>query len=218
MLKVWHIAREGDAYGGSRNANKILLALDEIGEQCQVQGVSRADARDPQGALRKLNPNGLVPVVEDDGLVLWESGAILRYLGDTRRGTGLLPADAKAAALVQQWLSWEAATYAPSLHALFFALMADPSSEAAVDAARAAYLGQLRIVDAALAGREYLAGTFSVADIALGAMIPLSFVIGLDLKPCPHLLAWLRRLAARKAWQGNDIFTADMAAGAAQLN
>jgi len=218
MLKLWHIARDGDAYGGSRNANKILLALDEIGEQRQVQGVSRADVRDTDGPFRKLNPNGLVPVIDDGGLVLWESGAILRYLGDTRPGNGLLPADPKAAAVVQQWLTWEAATYAPSLHALFFALMADPRSEAAVDAARATYLGQLRIVDAALAGREYLAGSFSVADIALGAMIPLSFVIGLDLKPYPRLLAWLRRLAARKAWQGNDIFAADMAAGAAQLN
>ncbi len=218
MLKVWHIARDGDAYGGTRNANKILLALDEIGEQRQVQRVSRDDVRDTEGPFRKRNPNGLVPVIDDDGLVLWESGAILRYLGDTRRGTGLLPADAKAAAVVQQWLAWEAATYAPSLHALFFALMADPRSDAAVDAARAAYLGKLQIVDAALAGREYLAGDFSVADIALGAMVPLSFVIGLDLKPYPNLLAWLRRLAARTAWQGNDIFTADMAAGAAQLN
>ncbi len=218
MLKVWHIARDGDAYGGSRNANKILLALDEIGEQRQVEQVRRAAVRDAQGPFRKLNPNGQVPVIEDHGLVLWESGAILRYLGDTRRGTALLPEDPKAAAVVQQWLTWEAATYAPSLHALFFAMMADPRSEAAVDAARAAYLGQLRIVDAALTGREYLAGTFSVADIALGAMIPLSFVIGLDLKPYPNLLGWLRRLATRKAWRNNDIFAADMAAGAGQLN
>lgn len=218
MLKVWHIAREGDAYGGSRNANKILLALDEISEPHQVQRVSRADVRDAGGDLRMLNPNGVVPVIEDDGLVLWESGAILRYLGDTRRGAALLPAHPKAAAVVQQWLTWEAATHAPSLHALFFALMADPRNESAVDAARAAYLGQLLIVDAALAGREYVAGAFSVADIALGAMIPLSFVVGLDLKPYPNLLGWLRRLAARKAWQGNEIFMADMAAGAAQLN
>ena len=106
-MKIWHIAREGDPYGGSRNANKILLALDEIGEQRQVERVRRADARDANGALRKLNPNGLVPVIEDDGLVLWESNAILRYLGDSRPAAAFLPSDAKAAAVVQQWLTWE---------------------------------------------------------------------------------------------------------------
>ena len=218
MLKVWHIAREGDPFGGSRNANKILLALDEIDEPRQVSLVSRTDVRAADGPFRKLNPNGVVPVIEEDGLVLWESGAILRYLGDTRRSSVLLPQDPQAVATVQQWLTWESATYGPSLHALFFALMADPRSEAAVDAARGAYLRQLQTLDDALAGRDYVAGTFSIADIALGAMIPLSFAIGLDLKPYPGLLGWLGRLAARDAWKRNEIFTADMAAGAAQLN
>ena len=217
MLKVWHIAREGDPYGGSRNANKILLALDEIGETHQVQLVSRAEVRAADGAYRKMNPNGVVPAIEEQGLVLWESGAILRYLGDTRGGEALLPRDPRAAAMVQQWLTWESATYAVSLHGLFFALMADPRSEAAVDTARGAYLRHLQILDSALQGRDYVAGTFSIADIALGAMVPLSFVIGLDLKPYPNLLGWLRRLAARDAWKGNEIFSADMAAGAAQL-
>ena len=218
MLKVWHIAREGDPFGGSRNANKILLALDEINEPRQVSLVSRTDVRAAAGAFRRLNPNGVVPVIEEDGLVLWESGAILRYLGDSRRSSLLLPPDPQAVATVQQWLTWESATYGPSLHALFFALMADPRNEAAVDTARGAYLRQLQIVEAALEGRDFLAGTFSIADIALGAMVPLSFVIGLDLKPYPNLVGWLRRLAARDAWSRNEIFSADMAAGAAQLN
>ena len=217
MLKVWHIAREGDPYGGSRNANKILLALDEIGETHQVRLVSRAEVRAADGAYRKMNPNGVVPAIEEQGLVLWESGAILRYLGDTRGGEALLPKDPRAAAAVQQWLTWESATYAVSLHGLFFALMADPRSEAAVDTARGAYLRHLQILDSALQGRDYVAGTFSIADIALGAMVPLSFVIGLDLKPYPRLHGWLRRLAARDAWKGNEIFSTDMAAGAAQL-
>ena len=217
MLKVWHIAREGDPYGGSRNANKILLALDEIGETHQVRLVSRAEVRAADGAYRKMNPNGVVPAIEEQGLVLWESGAILRYLGDTRGGEALLPKDPRAAAMVQQWLTWESATYAVSLHGLFFALMADPRSEAAVDTARGAYLRHLQILDSALQGRDYVAGTFSIADIALGAMVPLSFVIGLDLKPYPRLHGWLRRLAARDAWKGNEIFSTDMAAGAAQL-
>ena len=217
MLKIWHIAREGDAFGGSRNANKILLALDEIDEPRQVNLTSRADLRDAGGPFRKLNPNGVVPVIEEDGLVLWESGAILRYLGDTRRSSALLPQNPQAVAMVQQWLTWESATYGPSLHALFFELMADPRSDAAVDAARVTYLRQLQTLNDALAGRDYVASIFSIADIALGAMIPLSFAIGLDLKPYPELLGWLGRLSARDAWKHNEIFMADMAAGPAQL-
>lgn len=217
MLKLWHIAREGDAYGGARNSNKILLALDEIGEQRELHLTSRDALRAGQGGVGKLNPNRVVPIIDDQGLVLWESGAILRYLADTRLDSPLSIKSPQDAALVQQWLAWEASTYAPALHAFFFALMSEPRSDSAVDAAREAYLNKIQILDGQLAGRDYVAGTFSIADIALGAMVPLSFGVGLDLRPYKNLLGWLRRLVKRQAWRENEIFKADMDAGAAQL-
>lgn len=218
MIKVYHTPRDGDPYGGARNSNKILLALDEIGERYEVQAMNRLEQVRPVDApYRKLNPNGVVPTVDDDGFVLWESGAILRYLADSRPGKGLMPEDLKGRAHAQQWLTWEGATLAPALLNLFFSMMAQPPNEQATAAARAGYLGGLDILDAQLAGKDYVAGPFSVADIALGSLTALSFGLGLDLSGHKNVLGWLRRLRARPAFARNEIFAADLQAGAAQL-
>lgn len=218
MIKLWHTLRDGDPYGGARNSNKIVIALDEIGEKCDLQAVRRMEDVRPQDApYRKLNPNGVVPTIEEDGLVLWESGAILRYLADTRPGKGLLPQDAKARASADQWLTWEGATLAPALINLFMLMMAEQPDEQAMAGASAVYMGGLGILDQQLAGRDYVAGDFSAADIALGSLVPISFNVGLDLSGNGNIIAWLNRLRARPAFSGNEMFTADCEAGAAQL-
>lgn len=218
MLELYHIQREGDPYGGSRNSSKVLIALEEIGEKYNVKLLSRLeDCRPADAPYRKINPNGVVPAINDDGLILWESGAILRYLADTREGTALMPADTKQRALVQQWLTWEGATLNPTLLNLFFAMMAPTPDNDAIAAAKAAYLGNLVILNAQLVGKDYVCGSFSIADIALGCVAPISFNLGLDLKPYPNLLAWIKRLGARPAWAKAETVIADMAAGQAQL-
>lgn len=218
MIELYHFQREGDPYGGSRNSNKILIALEEIGEKYQLKLISRMeDCRPLNAPYRKLNPNGVTPTINDDGFILWESGAILRYLAESRANTTLLPADLKQRALVQQWVTWEGATLAPSLLNLFFAMMAPKPDDAAIAAAKTGLLGNLAILDAQLAGRDYVCGDFSIADIALGCLVPISFNLGLDLTPYPHLLAWIKRLRARPAWGKSKTIMADMAAGQAQL-
>ena len=218
MIELYHIQREGDPYGGSRNSSKVLIALEEIGEKYDVKLLSRLqDCRPADAPYRKINPNGVVPAISDDGFILWESGAILRYLADSLASTTLIPTDTKQRALVQQWLAWEGTTLNPSLLNLFFAMMAPTPDNDAIATAKAAYLGNLGILDAQLAGKEYVCGSFSMADIALGCIAPISFNLGLDLKPYPHLLAWIKRLGARPAWSKAETVIADMAAGQAQL-
>lgn len=218
MLELYHIQREGDPYGGSRNSSKVLIALEEIGEKYDVRLLSRLeDCRPADAPYRKINPNGVVPAINDDGLILWESGAILRYLADTREGMTLMPRDIRQRALVQQWLTWEGTTLNPALLSLFFAMMAPKPDNDAIAAAKAAYLGNLAILNAQLAGKDYVCGSFSIADIALGCIAPISFNLGLDLTPYPDLLAWIKRLGARPAWAKAETVIADMAAGKAQL-
>ncbi len=218
MIELYHIQREGDPYGGSRNSSKVLIALEEIGEKYSVKLLSRLqDCRPADAPYRKINPNGVVPAISDDGFIFWESGAILRYLADSRANTTLMPKDAKQRALVQQWVAWEGTTLNPSLLNLFFAMMAPTPDNDVIAAAKAAYLGNLGILDAQLAGKEYVCGSFSIADIALGCIAPISFNLGLDLKPYTHLLAWIKRLGARPAWNKAETVVADMAAGQAQL-
>lgn len=218
MIELYHIQREGDPYGGSRNSSKILIALEEIGEKYGVKLLSRLqDCRPADAPYRKMNPNGVVPTINDAGFILWESSAILRYLADSRASTTLMPTDSKQRALVQQWLTWEGATLNPSLLNLFFAMMAPTPDNDAIAAAKAALLGNLGILDAQLAGKEYVCGSFSIADIALGCLVPISFNLGLDLTPYPHLLAWIKRLSVRPAWSKAETVVADIAAGKTQL-
>jgi glutathione S-transferase len=160
----------------------------------------------------------VTPTIDDGGFVLWESSAVLQYLGRKHPSSGLLPKEEKSLALVQQWLAWEGATLAPSLLALFFAATKQPEPVAAeVETAKAAYLANLRILDDGLAGREFLAGSYSVADIACGALVPISFLLGLDLTGFRNIIGWLQRLRARPAWQRADAVVADLQAGEAQL-
>jgi len=218
MIKIYHIERDGDPFGGSRNSCKVLIALSELGERYEIKALSRMnDCRPADAPYRKINPNGVTPTIDDGGFVLWESGAILRYLGESRPGETLLPADLRSRATVQQWVSWEGATLAPSLLGLFFAMMAPTPDPAAIEAAKGTYLANLATLNAQLAGRDYVCGKYSIADIAIGGVTPIAFLLGLDLKAYPHLLEWLRRLRKRPAWSAAEAVMADMEAGKAQL-
>jgi glutathione S-transferase len=218
MIKIYHIEREGDPFGGSRNSCKVLIALSEIGERYEMRALSRLnDCRPEDAPYRKINPNGVTPSIDDDGFVLWESGAVLRYLGESRPGETLLPADPQSRATVQQWVSWEGATLAPSLLGLFFATMSPTPDAAATAMAKAAYLANLAILNKQLSQRAYVCDNYSIADIAIGSLTPISFLLGLDLAEYPNILAWLRRLRKRPAWRVAEAVMADMDAGQAQL-
>ena len=79
MLKLYHIPSEGDPFGGSRNGCKALIVLEEVGEPYELVRLSRmSDCRPPDAPFRKINPNGVTPAIDDDGLIVWESAATSR--------------------------------------------------------------------------------------------------------------------------------------------
>lgn len=212
MIKLYHVLPASDPIGGSRNAAKVSVALRELGEEFEVVDLSRErDLRPVDAPFRKMNPNGVTPTIDDNGLILWESSAILRHLADTR-GT-LIAKDAKGRAIVQQWLSWEAATFQPAFIAYYLAA-SGISGVDSKDTALAQYLGKLQILDKALdQGGGFVAGEYSIADIALGMIIPIGFYLGIDLKAYPHIVQWLAKLSARPAWGKEPAFSNDMSFG-----
>ena len=155
----------------SINARKVLWTADLIGidYQQEVWGLPLRDPHEPE--FLALNPNAMVPVIVDDGFVLWESGAIMRYLAETRR-SGLLPINARERALVDQWLTWQATELNPQWVYAVYALMR--KNPAFTDAARIAesiakWSAAMRILEAQLAVGNGLVvnGRMSLADISV---------------------------------------------------
>ena len=113
----------------SVNVQKAVWGLDETGlpyDRVEAGG-AHGVVNDP--GYRTMNPNGLVPTLEEDGFVLWESNAILRYLAATGPALALaLPADPRARAHVEQWLDWQATSFTPAMRDAFWQLYraADP--------------------------------------------------------------------------------------------
>src|SRR6185503_3524707 len=116
MLKVW-------GRKNSSNVQKVMWAVGELGlahERIDIGGPFGGN-REP--AYLALNPNGLVPTVEDGDLVLWESNSIVRHLA-SRHGAGTLePADPATRALASQWMDWQLSVASPAIGPAFMGLI-----------------------------------------------------------------------------------------------
>jgi len=169
----------------SSNVRKVLWTLDELGTAYEREdwGHGFRDARSPE--FLNLNPNGQVPTIVDDGFVLWESNAIMRYLVEKENDRSLLSGDLRERALAEQWLAWQASELNPAWGYAVMALFRrapgydDPVRvQASID-----HWGrEMRILDAQLARTgAYAAGdNFSLADIALGISVHRWFAIKFD--------------------------------------
>ncbi len=189
----------------SANVMKPLWVAEELGlpfEQIDVGGpFGGTDAP----AYRALNPNGLVPTIEDDGLVLWESNAIVRYLC-SRYGRGsLCPEDAQTRARADQWMDWKLTTVSPVMTPIFWGLVRtkpEDRDEAGIARAIRRGHGMFALLDSALANQPFVAGdTFTMGDIPLGPQVHRWFSLVQERPPMPHLEAWYARLQARPAFR-----------------
>lgn len=198
MLTVWGRKNSG-------NVQKAMWAIGELGLACR-----RIDAGGPFGKNREpaylaANPNGLVPTLDDDGFVLWESNAIVRYLA-ARYGAGRLePADLRARATVDQWMDWQLSVMAPAQMPVFIGLLRTPPEQrdhGAIAAATAKMTDAFAILDAQLAKASYVAGdSFTGADIALGIMAHRYVFLVPNRPATPALDRWYAALGERAAFR-----------------
>lgn len=155
----------------SINVRKVCWTADLIGlsYSTEVWGLPHRDPREAE--FLKLNPNAQVPVILDNGFVLWESGAIMRYLGRQHR-SGLWPADMHERALVDQWLTWQATELNPPWgYAVQALLRKNPAytDRERIEDSVARWSAAMRILEAQLrqTGGYVTNGRLSLADIAL---------------------------------------------------
>lgn len=198
MVTVW-------GRRSSSNVQKVLWALKEAGvafERITAGGQFGAtDTRE----FRKMNPMGLVPVIRDGTIVMFESNAIVRHLA-RRYGRGtILPRGRKAYALADQWMDWTATTLNGPITTVFMNKVRFPPEQydaAAVKQAERQVNDLMRIVNRALGRKAWIAGKhFSYGDIPLG--IFYWRYKNLDIKPVKlaNLERWFEQLKARTAYQ-----------------
>jgi glutathione S-transferase len=149
------------------------------------------------------NPNSVVPVIEDDGFVLWESNAITRYLA-ARHGAGTLwPADLRVRADADRWMDWQCTEYSPRMRLAFWNLIRTPKEKqdaAAIEESRAGSEAMTAILDAALTGRQFIAGdNFTMGDIPVGAAVHRWLALPIRREPRPAVEAYYARIMARPA-------------------
>jgi glutathione S-transferase len=186
----------------SPNCRKVRAVAYELGVPLEHVHVDLARGASRTPAFLAINPNGRVPVLVDDGLVLWESTAILRYLS-AKNGGALVPSDARGQAEVERWLSWLLAHLGPAMSKVAFERVVKritgqgAPDEAAIAAGTAEFAKMSAILDGALEGREHLAGPLSIADFALASHYSIASTAGLDVAPFGRVNAWLARVLAR---------------------
>jgi glutathione S-transferase len=198
MLKLW-------GRTNSINVQKVLWALAELNlpyERIDA-GLQFGVVNEP--SYRKMNPNGRVPTIEDDGFVLWESNAIVRYLSAQHGAGTLCPNDPRRRADADRWMDWATGTVAPALTPVFWGLIRTPPEKrntALIEAEAEKAAQAFQVLEQGLEGRDYAAGkAFTMGDIPLGAFVYRWYALAVKRPALDRVEAYYKRLQQRPAYR-----------------
>ena len=184
------------AVAAEKNASVELITLD----------FARGEHKLPDHFARQ--PFGVVPALDDDGFVLYESRAIMRYLDELLPGVSLTPSSVADRARMEQWISVEysyfSGTVMKAVLEIWYASMRGDAPDPEVVAAGVKGAERaLDVLEEALADREFLVGELSLADITFAPYLQYMQDMGIDagVKARPNVAAWWARVSGRPAWQ-----------------
>ena len=198
MLKIW-------GRTSSINVQKVMWTVAELGLAHE-----RVDVGGPFGGLdgpeyAALNPNRLIPVLQDGAAVVWESNAIVRYLAARYGAGGLWPEDPARRSLADRWMDWQLTTLQPAIAPIFLGLIRTPPErrDMALITASAERLGQaMLILDAHLAKQPYVAGdALTVGDIPVGCVCWRYANFDIARPDLPNVAAYRTRLESRPGYR-----------------
>lgn len=198
MITVWGRATSG-------NVQIVMWAIAELGLEYDRRDVGGAFGGTDTPAYIAMNPNRLVPTIQDGDLTLWESAAIVRYLGARYGDERFWPTDPSARARIDQWAEWSKTSFAPTLlPGIFWPLVLtrpEIRDEKALAAAVERIRGFAGIIDARLAQTPYLGGEhLSFGDCIFGALLYRYFTLPFERPDTPNLRAYYDRLSERPAY------------------
>jgi GST-like protein len=187
------------------NGRKISIALEELGLPYEVRRVNLQAEEQLRPEFIALNPNHKIPVLEDDGLVVWESGAILLHLGETRDPEGrILPKDPRQRLAAIQYAFFQTGGIGPNLGRLGAALRKPgEKNQEMIEIFRSEVARLLGVLERILAdGRPYLAGPYSIGDIMHYPWLKVLLDLGAkEITEQKRVVEWLQRIGARPAVQ-----------------
>jgi glutathione S-transferase len=198
MLTIW-------GRMNSTNVQKVIWVCEELGLT-----YDRIDVGGPFGGLddpvyRAKNPNGLIPTIEDDGFVLWESHAILKYLAAGDPARRLLPSGRRQTAEVDKWMDWQMVTLGLSLRTLFmlmFGPAAGQSKPEDIVSASSRVASVLAIIDRHLKTSAYVGGeAFTIADIPVAISVHRWLNLPIERPSLASLEAWYANVCSRPAFR-----------------
>jgi glutathione S-transferase len=198
-LKMW-------GHRGSSCCQKVMWTAEELGLPIALTDTGGGHGGLGTDAYIARNPNRVVPTIDDDGFVMWESSAILLYLATTYgRGT-LEPEDPRERGEAYRWIVWQDTTLRPRLLPLnhSWIIVENPMHRHLdeLEEKRKAMLPVWMILERHLSDRDYVAGSgFSMGDIPVGIMAHWWYRMPIDHLDLPNIEAWYKRLCDRPAFQ-----------------
>jgi glutathione S-transferase len=197
----------------SPRALKVIALKNHLGLGCEMHIVDlgKGDQLTPEYVA--MNPNQKMPVLEDDGYVLWESNAILFYLASKKPDSGLWPSDVRAQADVLRWLAWESAHWdAESVGMVGYektskrVLGLGPADPAFIARGEQNFDRFATVLNQHLKGRTWLTGDdLTIADFSVGGMTSIAMRWELPMTKFPEITRWYDRLAALPGWQASIV-------------
>jgi glutathione S-transferase len=199
VIKVW-------GRNTSSNVQKVMWAISEIGLPHERIDVGGAFGKNDQVEYLAMNPNGLVPTLEEeDGFLLWESNTIVRYLAAKHKATVLEPADLRARALASKWMDWQLSVAGPAITPVFWGLIRTPPEKrnlTAIEEGKKKTTRAISMMDEQLGKTAYLAGdAFSYGDIPVGIMAYRYRQIVPDRPPLRNFERWYAAISSRPAFK-----------------
>ena len=189
----------------SSNVQKVLWAAAELGLDFEREDIGGKFGGNDKPDYLALNPNGTVPTLVEGDYTLWESNSIVRYLAATRGAGTLWPTDPRIRGSAERWMDWQIATLSPTMVTVFRGLVRTPPEQrdmALIAAARDRTARLFAMLDAALAGSEYVAGdAFSMGDIPVGIATWRWYRLDIEREDFANLARWYAQLTERPAYR-----------------
>lgn len=198
MLRIW-------GRPNSINVQKVMWVVGELGLEHERLDAGGQFGKNDTAEYAAMNPNRLIPVLEDGDRAIWESNAIVRYLA-ARYGAGSLwPEDPGERALADQWMDWQVSVLQPATAPVFIGLVRTPPDQrdqVAIAQGTERLVAAMRLLDGHLAQRRFVAGDrLTMGDVPVGCACWRYRGLEIARPELPHLDRWFGQLEQREAYQ-----------------